>query len=663
MLAEFISEARFIMGVWRSKKQEVFLRAQHAAIARLIPVLYVAVAITTIALSFGYAASAPLWLSVGIPTAMLIPVGLRFRYWMSVRKKSEILPLAIIRRDIRNTNTVGPVIAMVFTAMGIGVLINSTSHHPEIAAIAIWLLALSSAFCLAVVPFSSILILLSAAGPLVLYLLSEHEHEAQAMGVVVTLVTFQVVYMLIRNYLSFFEMVHSKAELQERKEAAEAAEQRSNLLANTDYLTGLPNRRCFEQMLIERSNLAKQTSGSFAIGIIDLDGFKPVNDVYGHNAGDDVLVEVAKRLEQEVGTVCDIARLGGDEFAFMTSAKSEAEILRLSDGLQSALSQPYTVSLNRVVRLASSIGIASQKGGQADPLHLLAQADIALYRSKTNGKATTTLFTPDMELKSLQRARIEQGLRKAISKKELEVHFQPIYEISPQRLVGFEALARWNDSELGSISPAVFIPIAEETGLIGPLTELMLNKAATAAASWPDDLYLSFNLSAEQLVRESAGLRIITALSECGLAPQRLEIEVTETTLMKDLAAAVHTIQDLQSAGVRISLDDFGTGYSSLSHIRNLPLDKVKIDKSFIDEIVTDEKTRGLVSTIVAMCDALNITCTAEGIEENVQLEALTTVGCHSGQGYLFARPMPLAEAQHLINQTHPAMNRRRKAS
>jgi diguanylate cyclase (GGDEF)-like protein len=660
---EISQEAKLVMHVWRGKNQDVFLRAQHKAIARLIPVLYLVVSIATIALSMSYSMTAPLWLSAGIPAAMLVPIMLRFFYWRRVGGKSDTMPIEKVRRDIKHTNYIGPVIALIFTLAGVGLLSHSTGHHPEIAGIAVWILAITSAFCLAALPFASIAILISAAAPLMFSLLADESQVVQVMGGVVILVTAKVAYMLIQNYLAFFDMVHSKAELQIRKDAAEKAEQASNLLANTDHLTGLPNRRRFEQILVDQSKAKDANENGFAVGILDLDGLKPVNDVYGHSAGDEVLIEVAKRLTAEFSANCKIARLGGDEFAFVTPVKNEDDLIVLSKKIQAELSAPYKVHPNRVVRVASSIGIAIQNGKQTDPLHLIAQADIALYRSKANGKARTTLFTPDMELANLERARIEQGLRKAISNNELEAYFQPIYEISSQKLAGFEALARWTDAELGPVSPAVFIPIAEQAGLIGPLTELMLRKAATAAASWPDSLYLSFNVSAEQLVRESAGLRIISMLAECGLSPLRLEIEVTETALMKDLPAALRTIENLKAAGARISLDDFGIGYSSLGQIRHLPLDKVKIDKSFIDEIVHDDKTRSLVATIVYMCGVLGIKCTAEGIEEAAQIKVLKTTGCHSGQGYLFARPMPLVEAKLLIKLAYPAKKLARKAS
>lgn len=640
-----------------------FLRAQHHEIARLIPVLYFVIAIVTVSLSINFYWSAPLWLSVFIPFAMMIPIALRLRYWLKVRGKALELPISIVRRDIYQTNLIGPIMALVFTAVGVALLSYGSKHHHEIAGIAIWVVAMTSAFCLAATPIASISILLCAAAPLTFSLFSDESYIIQAFAGVVVLVSAQVSYMLIQNYFSFKETVNSKAENQTRREAAEKAEKAAIVLANTDHLTGLPNRRQFERTLNEYAAKQQHSFAPIAIGILDLDGFQAVNDVFGNNAGDDVLVETAKRLSEALQGTCEIARLGGDEFAFVTDRVSATELQKLSDTLHHVLNAPFIVHSNRTVRTAISIGIAVQSSIETSPIRVMVQADTALYNSKAAGSSLTTYFTSEMEQENQKNARIEQGLRRAISNNELEAYYQPIFEIATKRLVGFESLARWTDAELGPISPAVFIPIAEVSGLIGPLTELMFRQAATAAASWPEPLFLSFNFSAEQLVRESSGLRIISLLTECGLPAHRLEIEVTETAIMTDLETARQTLQNLKATGARISLDDFGTGYSSLSQIRNLPLDKVKIDKSFIDKIVTDKKTLALVETIVTMCKALSFECTAEGIEEQAQLELLKKTGCNTGQGYLYARPMPLAEAQALIEKEYPSKKMFKKAS
>jgi diguanylate cyclase (GGDEF)-like protein len=650
-------ESRAVMRVWRGKNQDAFIRAQHDAISQLIPVLYIVIIIACLALSISIAASTPYWAALSLPIALLVPIAFRLRYWLSVQGKSDVMPIEKVRRDVLHTNYLGPLIALLFTISSV-LLMSKGALHYELAGIATWVLAITSAFCLAAAPVASLAIVVSASVPLTVTLFLSASPLLQTMSGVVILVSTQVAYMLVRNYISFFDMVHSKVELQKSKEAAETAEQISTMLANTDHLTALPNRRYFEQMLVDTIMPGKLITENRVVGILDLDGFKSVNDVYGHNAGDEVLIQVATRLKTIFGSTARVARMGGDEFAFLTT---DSELSLLTGEIQSSLSEPYTVHPNRIVRLACSIGAAIHHQNETDPLKLIAQADIALYQSKANGKGVSTLFTPVMELANLERARIEQGLRKAISNDELGVQYQPIYEVATNRLAGFEALARWNDAELGSISPAVFIPIAEESGLVGPLTELMLRKAATAAAAWPSELYLSFNVSAEQLVRESAGLRFVAVLAECGLSPSRLEVEVTETAIMKDLNAALRTLENLKTAGARISLDDFGTGFSSLSQIRNLPLSKIKIDRSFIDSILADEKTRGLVETIVTMCRTLDIKCTAEGVEHQDQLTELRRIGCHSAQGYLLARPMSLASARRLIDKAYPSEISKRK--
>jgi predicted signal transduction protein with EAL and GGDEF domain len=280
---------------------------------------------------------------------------------------------------------------------------------------------------------------------------------------------------------------------------------------------------------------------------------------------------------------------------------------------------------------------------------LIDRADMALYRVKAKERSGIAVFDMNDESIALERAMIEQALRKAVVEAALDLHFQPIINLATGQINGFEALARWHDTRLGHISPAVFIPIAEQIGIIEQLTDSLLRKAATVAAGWPSRLTLSFNLSADELSRPSAGLKIVSIISECGLPPKRFEAEVTETAIMKNLENARRTIEALKAAGASVALDDFGTGYSSLSQIRDLPLDKIKIDKSFVDRICADPRIASLVRSIVDMCERLELRCVAEGIERQDQLDELKLCGCYAGQGYLFSRPVPKEKVHEYI--------------
>ncbi|HEY4985407.1 MAG TPA: EAL domain-containing protein, partial [Bradyrhizobium sp.] len=430
-------------------------------------------------------------------------------------------------------------------------------------------------------------------------------------------------------------------------------------LAYTDYLTNLANRRHFELLLNERVSHSELGQKPFAVGIIDLDGFKPVNDIHGHRVGDSVLVETATRLGAFMAGRGQAARMGGDEFAVLVEGvASEDEALAFAEDMQKIFIAPIAIDGGAVVQLSSCCGFSIYPTSATNADELINQADMALYRSKALERGSASVFTADYQNSVLRHARIEQGLRLAVSARALSVHFQPIVDLSSGRVTGFEALARWRDADLGPVSPAIFIPIAEKIGLIEQLTDDLLRKAVAIAATWPDHLVLSFNLSAAQLVKPGAGLKIISILMEAGLAPHRFEAEVTETALIKNIDEARRTLECLKAANIRISLDDFGTGYSSLSQIKDLPLDKVKIDKSFVDKICSDAKMGSLVRAIITMCENLELQCVAEGIEDVLQLDLLKAGGCNLGQGYLFSQPIPHEQIGALLARTDEAAGR-----
>lgn len=410
-------------------------------------------------------------------------------------------------------------------------------------------------------------------------------------------------------------------------------------LAYTDALTGLGNKL----RLVEKFNrLSDNKSGErarFALGIVNLDGMKPINDLFGQRGGDDIIRQSAMRLSTAMegdGTVC---RIGGDEFGILVpSAGDEAAAAAKGRLLQSVLGAPFDLD-GRNVRLSGSFGFAVYPDAGGSFSALMANAESALYHSKRAGRGRVTVYTREVEGLMRENAQIEQSLRQAIAYEAVKPHFQPIISLQDGALLGFEALARWNDPELGMVSPAKFIPLAEERGLIGPLTESLLLQAATAAAEWPSGLFLSFNLSSVQLIDLSTAQMILDIIRRAGLAPGRLEIEVTETAMMSDPETASDIIDSLHKAGVRISMDDFGTGQSSLGRLRELKLDKVKIDRAFIRAIGEDKPAEHIVRAILEMCAGLDLTVVAEGIEEVRQAESLKRYGCHAGQGYLFGKP------------------------
>ena len=417
-------------------------------------------------------------------------------------------------------------------------------------------------------------------------------------------------------------------------------DQREPDLAFTDPLTGLGNERRFfgkiERLIGDRAD----DPAPFAIGIVDLDGFKPINDLFGRGAGDEILLQVAMRLRAAMDQHSTVARVGPDEFAFLyPMVFSEDAVEEKARMLIEVLSAPYDIG-ERTARLSASVGCSLFYSGEETTELLVDKAETALYHAKKSGRGQVVVYTHEMEEAAKRVTRIEQALRRAVSHGEVEPYFQPIVDIRTRKTIGFEALARWTDRDLGFVPPGVFIPIAEERGIIGPLSQLVLRKATEAARNWPRDLFLSFNLSPSQLVDQNTGLHILAILDRKGFDPRRLEIEITETGLMTDPASAEKIVKDLKSVGIRVSLDDFGTGQSSLGRLREFHFDKLKIDRAFVASILEDRPSEHIIRAILAMCEGLGMEVVAEGIEDEAQAERLIEFGCAGGQGYLFGKPV-----------------------
>jgi diguanylate cyclase (GGDEF)-like protein len=410
-------------------------------------------------------------------------------------------------------------------------------------------------------------------------------------------------------------------------------------LAYTDSLTGLGNQRRFVDKVDRLISDRSEDPAPFTVGILDLDGFKPINDLFGHKAGDDILIQVAMRLRAAMDGHSAVTRIGADEFAFLyPMVFSEEAASEKAKMLIEILSAPYDVG-ERTARLSASVGCSLFYSGDETTEILLHKAETALYQAKRSGRGRVVVYTREMEEAAKRMTRIEQALRRAVSAGEVEPHFQPIVDLKNRRVVGFEALARWSDRDLGFVSPGIFIPIAEERGIIGPLSQLVLRKATEAARNWPKDLFLSFNLSPSQLVDQNTGLHILAILDRTGFDPRRLEIEITETGLMSDPASAEKIVEDLRRVGIRVSLDDFGTGQSSLGRLREFHFDKLKIDRAFVSSILDDRPSEHIIRAILAMCEGLGMDVVAEGIEKEAQADRLVQFGCGGGQGYLFGKP------------------------
>ena len=424
-----------------------------------------------------------------------------------------------------------------------------------------------------------------------------------------------------------------------------------------DSLTGLPNRAMFTELLKAEIESSKRRDGHmFAVLFLDLDRFKNINDSLGHTHGDLLLVAFAERLERTLRPVDTLARFGGDEFAILLSGiKDATDAVRVAQRIQDELTQPFVLDKNSAFATAS-IGIALSSSGYDRADDILRDADIAMYRAKENGKARYELFDHGMHARAVSRLQLESDLRQAIEQKEFFVYYQPIVCLQTGRLAGFEALVRWNHPRRGIVSPADFIPVAEETGLIVPIGEWVLNEACAHVRQWQVDspshrsLSLSVNLSARQVAQPDLLERIKEALENSELNPHCLKLEITESVVMENAEAAALMFKQLRSLGVQLSIDDFGTGYSSLSYLHRFPLNYLKIDRSFVMRLTTDNDN-AIVRTISTLARNLGMEVIAEGIETEEQYQQLRMLGCEYGQGYLFSRPVDNLGVAHLLAQ------------
>jgi diguanylate cyclase (GGDEF)-like protein len=420
-------------------------------------------------------------------------------------------------------------------------------------------------------------------------------------------------------------------------------EQHIRYLALHDALTGLPNRLLFQQRLEEALAEARSRGEAIAVMCLDLDHFKNVNDSLGHPAGDALLRVVADRLQGCLREGDTVARLGSDEFGIvLTKLGGGQSVITLAERLLSCVSEPADLN-RRPVTVGASIGMAISSSGSIDGDRLLKDADLALYRAKADGRGTYRLSRAEA------RRALEGDLREAVARGELEVHYQPQVNLATNTIIGFEALVRWNHPSRGRIPPSEFIPLAEETGIIGQIGQWVLRQACADATQWPGEIKIAVNVSAAQFRDQDLAERVAETLRDTGLAPHRLEIEITESLLLHDVKANLGTLDELRRLGVRISMDDFGTGYSSLSNLRSFPFDKIKIDRSFVKELEHNPESAAIVRAVLGLGQSLGISTCAEGVETAGQMAALRDQGCSEAQGYYLSPPKPLDQIAPLL--------------
>ncbi len=439
-------------------------------------------------------------------------------------------------------------------------------------------------------------------------------------------------------------------DLTKEVEERAAAEQRAKSLAVTDPLTGLLNRRTIGERTAEMISIAHRKQKSITFMMLDLDNFKNINDVHGHSAGDAVLKQVAERISKLVPPHNLLARLGGDEFAcaFIFDPEQPKMVERIADDLIEAIATPIVENGNQLV-VTTSIGMSRYDAESEGVDALMRRADIAMYSSKKQGRNRHCWFDASMEQELQTRSLLEAGMRIGIPNGEFAPYFEQQIDLVTGKLTGFEMLARWESPTQGFISPEIFIPIAEETGMIGDLSINIMRQALNNAKDWDPTLSLAVNISPIQLLDPWLAQKIVKLLVESGFPANRLEIEITESALFENLSLAQSIVGSLKNQGIKIALDDFGTGYSSLAHLRALPFDRIKIDRSFVASIRNNPESKAIVRAINGLGESLCMPITAEGIEDKETEDELRKVGCTKGQGWYYGHPLSIRETRAVL--------------
>ena len=618
-------------------------RAQFDAFSKQIPLLYFILISSTIAVAYTYVNVAPDWLSMIVPGVLAVLAGLRTVWWL--RQRRRVRSDADILSNLRATNWLTLPIGAGFTAWSFALYPYGDAFAKSQVAFYMAVTVIACIFTLMHLRSAALIVTLIVNVPYVVFFLSTGEPTLKAIAVNNLLVSGAMVTVLFICYRDFADLVASRKSLLAQQAATQALSDENFRLANLDSLTELPNRRRFFAELSSAFTDAERRHVRVAVGIIDLDGFKPINDNYGHSVGDRVLIEAGRRIRD----VCEgfgpqrveFARLGGDEFGLVVCGDPEdTDLLRLGERIGAQVKLPYQLDTAHT-GLSCSIGFASFPDSATSSEALYECADYSLYHAKRHMRGRTVIFSSELEAEIRSRGVIENLLRTADFSTEIDLVFQPIVDAMSEHTAGFEVLARWRSARLGLVSPADFIPAAERIGLIRPLTQALLVRALATARTWPDHIRLSFNLSAHDVCAAEGILPLISIIEKSGMPPRRIDFEITETAVTFDFVRAQQSIATLKAMGCGVSLDDFGTGYSSLSHVHRLPLDKIKIDRSFVSDIKDNPVSYKIIKSLTGLCDDMEIACVVEGVETRAQLDTLRRLGCDFIQGYYFAKPMP----------------------
>jgi diguanylate cyclase (GGDEF)-like protein len=618
--------------------------AQVKAFSRQVPLLYFVLVANIGFVAATHFSVAPIWLTVGVPSLFTLIAVLRMIGWLKARH-IQYTPEAATKR-LKSTIILVIVLGVMMTAWSLALLLYGHDFQRGHVGFFMSATLVACTFCLMHLRAAAMLMSIVVAVPFCLVFGLQGNAILTAIAANMALVTCAMMYVLSNHHDDFATMVEQRADLIRVNEKTQLLNAENHKLANLDALTGLANRRSFIKAINDQIELSKEAGTVFAVGLIDLDGFKGVNDLYGHAAGDALLLAASQRLQSLAGIDLQFARLGGDEFGFII--KNTNRLTDLGGHICQVLAQGYSYE-NITLQISASCGVALYPESCDSTSRLLEYADYALYQAKQHHTGEALIFTASHRDQLHRTHQVDQALRHADLNTELQLHFQPVIEKSTRAIVAFEALARWNSPVLGLVPPVQFIATAEHSQLIHKVTQTLLQRLLDDIKTLPNDMRVCFNLSAKSLASPQAMLKILATVQASGVDPKRLTFEVTETALIANFEVAMSALQLLRNMGASIALDDFGTGYSSLSYVHQLPLDVIKIDRQFVTDVCTDSRAQKVVKSIVGLSRDLGVKCVAEGVETEEQAEILTVLGCSLMQGYHFAMPMPLAEARNLL--------------
>jgi diguanylate cyclase (GGDEF)-like protein len=635
------------IGEATSASGRALLQERYRALQRQVPLLYTIAIVNFAGLVFASGAQA--FTLFHPANLLLVLVAVRLGHWIRTRNLAPT-PERIIR-ELRRTLVLAALLSIGFCYSAIELFAQSEGYGQDLVILFASLAALGCAYGLAGFPAAARLPLLLFALPFAVRLVFSPRVAHIGVGISLALLTLLILRLVNVQNRSFVQLVQSRSEIERERARAQRAERKAlaekarvRVVADTDPLTGLANRRAFLAELQTRLDAPANVIG---IALIDLDGFKPINDTFGHAAGDAMLVEVAARLAQATGSGALAARLGGDEFGVILTETNVAALVTAGERLCQLLGAPYCLD-GREFRISASAGLALLDSGAFDVVQALTCADAALYAAKEKGRGSTALFTAEIAEANRRRIAIERALMDKGIGERIGLSFQPILDLDTGQLRAFEALARWTDPVLGLVTPGEFIPIAEQINMIERISDRLLARAAAEATHWSEAVRLSFNLSAVQLCAPRSAARLLGIVRRSGLEPTRLQIEVTETAMAGDFAVARRNLEQLRAAGTRIVLDDFGSGFASISYLREMMFDGIKLDGALVRGAPESEVAVRLLQGVLALCAALRVPCVAEHIETEAQLALLRRLGCRDGQGFALGAPMSAAEARLL---------------